>query len=189
MADLYRYVFPLMWLSWVGYWLAAARNVKPTARREPLVSRLLHVLPLTLAAALLLPSRAPVAPLGERFLSGTWPFWLGALLTLAGLLFAVWARIHLGTNWSASIQVKQDHQLITSGPYRFVRHPIYSGLLMAFVGSALARADWRAVVAVVIALSAIWRKLSIEEQRMREQFGRAYDEYATRVPALLPFVR
>ena len=188
MTEVSRYLFPVMWLGWVGYWLAAARNVKPMARREPFASRLLHVVPLTVAAALLLPSHFPIRPLGERFLSGTWPFWFGAMFTLAGLLFTVWARVHLGTNWSGTIQIKEDHELITSGPYRFVRHPIYTGLLMAFVGSALARADWRGVLAAIIVFAALWRKLRIEEQRMREQFGSAYDEYAARVPALVPFI-
>jgi hypothetical protein len=78
MSDVYRYLFPVMWLGWVGYWFAAARNVKPAARREPLVSRLLHVVSLTVAAAMLLPSNASIRPLGERFLSGTWPCWFGA---------------------------------------------------------------------------------------------------------------
>jgi len=78
--------------------------------------------------------------------------------------------------------------LITSGPYRFVRHPIYSGLLLAFVGTALARAEWRGVLAVVLVVWALWRKLRTEEQRMREHFGPAYDEYARRTPALIPFI-
>lgn len=189
MTDVYRYLFPVLWLGWVAYWLAAARNVKATARREPRMSRLLHIVPLALAAVLLFPSRSPIAVLGERFLPvGAWPFWTGALLTLAGLLLTVWARVHIGANWSGTVTVKQDHELITSGPYRFVRHPIYSGLLLAFVGSALARAEWRGVVAVALASWALWRKLRIEERWMREQFGSAYEEYAGRVAALVPFV-
>jgi protein-S-isoprenylcysteine O-methyltransferase Ste14 len=77
---------------------------------------------------------------------------------------------------------------VTSGPYRFVRHPIYTGLLLAFIGSALARGDWRGVLAVAIAFAALWRKLRIEERWMREEFGAAYEEYARRVAALVPFV-
>ena len=189
MADVYRYLFPAMWLTWLGYWLAAARNVKVTARSESHVSRLLHLVPLAIAAALLMPPRTAIPVLGERFLPlGRWPFWLGAALTLAGLLLAVWARAHLGANWSGTVTIKQNHELITSGPYRFVRHPIYSGLLLAFVGTALARAEWRGVLAVVLVVWALWRKLRTEEQRMREHFGPAYDEYARRTPALIPFI-
>ncbi len=189
MAVVYGYLFPAMWLTWLGYWMAAARNVKATARSESHVSRLLHLVPLAIAAALLAPPRMSIPVLGERFLPvGPWPFWLGAALTLAGLLFAVWARVHLGENWSGTVTIKQNHELITSGPYRFVRHPIYSGLLLAFMGSALARAEWRGALAVVLVFWALWRKLRIEEQRMREQFGPAYEQYAKRTPALIPFI-
>jgi protein-S-isoprenylcysteine O-methyltransferase Ste14 len=189
MAYAQRYLFHIMWLSWVAYWWAAAINVKTTARREASHSRLTHMVPLTLAVILLWPASSPIQALGERFLPlAVWPFWVGAALTLAGLLFSVWARVHLGRNWSATITVKQDHDLITSGPYRFVRHPIYTGLLLALAGFALARGEWRGVVAVALASWAFWRKLRIEEQWMRAQFGVAYDEYSRRVAALVPFV-
>ena len=189
MAHVYRYLFPVMWLSWVGYWLAASRNVKTTSRRESRYSRLSYVVPLMLAVALLWLPASPIPALGERFLSvGVWHFWPGAALTLGGLLVTVSARVHLGGNWSGTITLKQDHELITSGPYRFVRHPIYSGLLLAFIGSALARAEWRDALAIALAFWALWRKLRIEEQWMREQFGIAYEEYTRRVAALVPFV-
>ncbi|HXR55794.1 MAG TPA: isoprenylcysteine carboxylmethyltransferase family protein [Casimicrobiaceae bacterium] len=189
MADVYRYLFPAMWLTWAAYWFVAARNVKATAQSESFASRLVHLVPLMIAVALLVPSRGPVVILGERFLPiGPWPFWLGAVLTLTGLLFSVWARVHLGANWSGMVTIKKDHELVVSGPYRFVRHPIYSGLLLAFVGSALARAEWRGVLAAILAFWALWRKLRVEERRMRQQFGSVYDEYASHVPALVPFI-
>lgn len=189
MTYAYRHLFHIMWLSWAGYWWAASFNVKTTARHETLQSRLSHVLPLTLAVMLLWLPDSPIQILGGRFLpDAVWLFWVGAVLTLTGLLFTVWARVHLGRNWSATITVKQDHALITSGPYRFVRHPIYTGLLLALVGFALARGEWRGVVAVVIAFLAFWRKLRIEERWMREQFGAAYEEYSRRVAALIPLL-
>ena len=189
MTLAYRYLFPAMWLSWVGYWWAASFNVKTTARREPLHSRLSHIVPLTLAFVLLFPESSPIQVLGERFLPvAVWPFWVGAALTLAGLLFTVWARVHLGRNWSGTVTVKQGHDLVTSGPYRLVRHPIYTGLLLALVGFALARGEWRGVVAVALAGGSFWRKLRIEERWMPEQFGAVYEEYSRRVSALIPFV-
>lgn len=189
MTDAYRYLFHAMWLSWVGYWWAASFNVKTTARHETPQSRLAHILPLTLAFVLLFPENSPIQALGGRFLPvAVWPFWVGAVLTLAGLLFTVWARLHLGRNWSGTVTVKQDHDLITGGPYRFVRHPIYTGLLVALIGFALARGEWRGVVAVALAAGSFWRKLRIEERWMREQFGSAYEEYSRRVSALIPFV-
>ena len=190
MVHVYQYLFPAMWLGWLVYWWAAARNVKATARHESVRSRLLHIVPLGIAAALLFVPRSPIEFLGARFLPfSPWPFWAGAAITLAGLLFTVWARARLGGNWSATITVKENHELVTGGPYRIVRHPIYSGLLLAFVGSALARGEWRGALAVLLVAWTFWRKLGIEERWMRERFGAAYDEYARRVPALVPFIR
>jgi protein-S-isoprenylcysteine O-methyltransferase Ste14 len=189
MTYAYRYLFHAMWLGWVGYWWAASFNVKTAARRESLQSRLSHIVPLTLAFVLLFPESSPIQALGGRFLPvAVWPFWVGAALTLTGLLFTVWARVHLGRNWSGTVTVKQDHDLITGGPYKFVRHPIYTGLLLALIGFALARGEWRGVVAVALAAGSFWRKLRIEERWMREQFGDAYEDYRRRVAALIPFV-
>ena len=119
-----------------------------------------------------------------------WRVWgaIGAAVNLAGLLFTVWARIHLGRNWSGTVTLKQDHELITSGPYAWVRHPIYTGLLLGFVGLAIARGEWRSILAVVIIALAFWRKLRIEESWMLEQFGDAYRSYRRRVAALIPGV-
>jgi protein-S-isoprenylcysteine O-methyltransferase Ste14 len=187
MPSLYRYLFPTLWLAWVAYWWIAARSAKPTERREPLASRLLHIVPLTLAAWLLWAQRVPGQWLNQRLIPWSpWEFWVGALVTALGLLFTVWARIHLGRNWSGTVTIKQDHELIETGPYAFVRHPIYTGLLLAFIGSALPRADWRSALAVLIAWAALWRKLRIEERWMAERFGERYDAYRQRVPALIP---
>ena len=113
---------------------------------------------------------------------------LGAALTLAGIAFAIWARVWIAGNWSSDVTLKRDHELITTGPYRWVRHPIYTGVLLAILGTALAVGEWRGLLAVVLAGAAFWRKLGIEEAVMRRQFGAAYDRYAENVPALIPFV-
>jgi protein-S-isoprenylcysteine O-methyltransferase Ste14 len=86
------------------------------------------------------------------------------------------------------VTVKQDHELIVNGPYALVRHPIYTGLLLAFAGTGLARGEWRGVLAVVIVFLALWRKLRLEERWMQEQFGEQYRAYKHRVAALVPFV-
>ena len=188
MPLVYRFLFPSMWLLWVGYWLWASRHAKPSERREPIASRLLHVLPLLVAVFLLWDERVPVTFLNERFLSkATWVFWIAAVLTALGLLFTVWARIYLGRNWSGVVTIKQGHELIDTGPYALVRHPIYTGLLVAFIGSALARGEWRGVLAVVIAWVALWRKLRLEERWMTQRFGERYVAYCGRVPALIPW--
>jgi protein-S-isoprenylcysteine O-methyltransferase Ste14 len=187
MQLVYRFLFPGMWLSWVFYWLWASRNAKPIERRETIMSGLLHVLPLTLVVALLSSHRTPVPALNERlFPWAPWEFWIAALITAAGLLFAVWARVHLGRNWSISVTIKQSHELVSTGPYALVRHPIYTGLLIAIVGSAIGRGEWGGVLAVLIAWAALWRKLRLEERWMTEQFGEQYVAYCQRVPALVP---
>jgi len=140
-----------------------------------------------------LPEGAPIDTwlplLNERFLpDGAWRFWSGAAVTAGGLLFAVWARRHLGKNWSQAVMLKEGHELITSGPYALVRHPIYTGLLLAFVGCAVARGEWRGLLAVALVFVALWRKLRLEEKWMRAQFGESYEAYSRRVAALVPHV-
>lgn len=178
-----------MWLGWALYWWAASHNVKAVLRRESLPSRLSHIVPLMLALYLFWGPRPTHSFLAERFLPYTdWPFWLGVVLTLSGILFTVWARLQLGRNWSGTVTIKQGHELVTSGPYAIVRHPIYTGLLLAILGSAVALGEWRGVIALVLAAIAFWIKLRVEERWMREQFGEAYTAYARRVRALVPFV-
>ena len=190
MNFVYRYLFSSLWLGWGLYWWALSRNVKPVARTESMYSRLSHIVPLTIAAILIGSPRIPLPALGDRMLPlAAWPFWVGAALTAGGLLFTVWARVHIGTNWSGIVTVKENHELIQSGPYGIVRHPIYTGLLVAFVGSAIARGEWRGVIAVLIVLWAFSSKLQTEERYMREQFGDAYRTYSERVPALIPGLR
>lgn len=176
-----------LWLCWAAAWTAAAIAVKPSARREPMLSRLLHLGPL--AVAVLLLWGPPLAALRVRFVPSSRAIeWSGAALVAVGLLFTVWARVHLGTNWSGIVTVKRDHELVTSGPYALVRHPIYSGLVLAFAGSAIALGEARGVLAAAIVAASLWRKLRLEERWMSERFGGEYERYRDRVRALVPFV-
>lgn len=191
MVRFYNILFATMWLAWLVYWYVLSRRVKATVRREPFYSRLARLIPIFLAAALLFPPHLPIPVLNERFLPlASWRVWggIGATLVFIGLLFTVWARTHLGKNWSGFVTLKKDHELVTSGPYRLVRHPIYTGLLLALIGQAIACGEWRGVIAVVLMLGAFWQKLQIEERWMCEQFGDAYRVYSQRVAALIPFV-
>jgi protein-S-isoprenylcysteine O-methyltransferase Ste14 len=107
---------------------------------------------------------------------------------IAGLLFAVWAREHLGSNWSRSVTIKQGHELITTGPYVVVRHPIYTGVLTGFLGMAIAISQVRGFIVFVLIFLAFWIKLRMEEQWMRSQFGETYATYARQTAALVPYL-
>jgi protein-S-isoprenylcysteine O-methyltransferase Ste14 len=184
--------FAVLWLAWLVYWLVAARNVKATRRREPYASRIGHVVLTVLAAALLaFRHQQPVwlSWLDVRFLPQTTVvYWLGLMTVLVGLSFAVWARVHLGRNWSGRVTVKEDHELIRTGPYAIVRHPIYTGMLCAILGTAIAFGEWRGLIAFGILAASLMLKLRMEERFMSETFGEQYARYRTEVPALIPFI-
>ncbi len=189
MPFFHDYLFPAMWLGYSAYWWAMSRDVKATERSESAASRLARLVAIVCAAVLLSVRSVPLPLLNKRFLPiGAWCFWSGAAITATGLLFSVWARRHLGKNWSQAVTVKEGHELITSGPYAVVRHPIYSGLLLGFIGSAVARGEWRGIVAVALVLAALWFKLRLEEKWMRAQFGEAYGDYSRKVAALVPYI-
>lgn len=184
-----RWTIPLLWLLWALYWFVAARDVKTTRRSESAASRWAHMGPLLLAAVLFALPPRPWPWLFARFVPATAAgFWSGVALVVAGLGFAVWARVVLGRNWSGIVTLKQDHELIRSGPYAIVRHPIYTGLLAAFAGSALALGEWRGLLALVIVCVALWRKLRLEERWLAEIFGDSYTRYRREVAALVPFL-
>ncbi len=172
------------------YWLLSASTVKTTAREEAIASRAAHLVPMTVAILLLFAPRSlPWGVLGERmFAGGQATHWIGTAVVAAGLAFAAWARARLGKNWSGTVTLKSGHELIRSGPYRFVRHPIYSGGLLAMAGTVVARGEWRGLLAVLIMFAALWWKLQREERWMAEAFGENYAKYQSEVSALIPFV-
>jgi protein-S-isoprenylcysteine O-methyltransferase Ste14 len=176
------------WAAWALIWLLASRRVKKTSRREDPASRFWNTAPLWLAALLLSAQRIWPDVLIRRLVPWALPLTLiGIALLLAGLGFAIWARYHIGSNWSGVVTVKQDHALVRSGPYGLVRHPIYTGLLLAIGGTAMTRANAAAIVAVLLVLFAVLRRVAVEEKWMTETFGAAYDDYRASTPALVPF--
>lgn len=189
MLWFYYSFFPALWILFLLYWQIRAADTKTTQRLEPAGSRILRVFVFLIAIILLSTTRIPLRWLyAQLWPGGLWTFWLGAALTLAGLLFAVWAREHLGRNWSRSVTIKEDHELITSGPYAVVRHPIYTGILTGFLGTAIAISQVRGPIVLVLIFLVFWMKLRMEEQWMRSQFGETYAMYADRTFALVPYV-
>jgi protein-S-isoprenylcysteine O-methyltransferase Ste14 len=190
MAMSIESLFTGVWLLWLLYWGVSAVGVKSAIRVESSSSRFFkYWLPIIVAVLLLWDSHGWFRRglLGGRFVPAElWIVWFGFALTVAGLAFTCWARVILGRNWSGVVQLKQDHELIVRGPYSIVRHPIYTGLLVAFLGSALAVGEWRALLAVLLVGASFWRKLRLEEHWLCELFGDQYRDYMQRVKALVP---
>ena len=189
MKSLAHIVIPAMWLAWIAYWAVAARAVKQTQRSEDARSRLSYYGPL-IAGAVIMAIPNILGSLLESPLVASTPVWQGLEIALValGLGFAVWARVWLGRNWSSMVTVKQGHELIRNGPYALVRHPIYTGLSLALIGSALMLGNWRALIGLVLIVGSFLRKLRIEERFMAAEFGEAYARYRAQVPALIPFI-
>mgnify|MGYP004707330015 CR=1 FL=1 len=182
-------VIAAAWIVFGLYWWWGWLRVKRAARSEPLLPRLLkYWLPLAIAVAFIGPERwFHGGWLGERmYPASTIIAVVGVLLTVSGVAFACWARYVLGRNWSSVVQVKQDHELIQSGPYRWVRHPIYTGRLLALLGTAVAIGEGRGPLCVVIVAVSFWFKLRLEERWMRDNVGATYEQYMRRTKALIP---
>lgn len=181
----------LAWLAVLLYWVWSARRVKAPERMElPLKRFIAYWLPLLIAILLI----GPGDWFGHSFLHEnfvrhtTLVYSIGLALCVSGAVLAIWSRHLLGKNWSLSVQLKQDHELIRSGPYRFVRHPIYSGLLLLFIGNVLMVGDWRGILALAIVLVSLWFKLKQEERWLAQHFGAAYLVYKKHTKALVPAV-
>ena len=193
------WVIALCWAAWFIIWLIAGVRTKPTVRRESITSRLGYLSAIAASALLLLLGRRtplgtaidasgpPAAWLYVRFVRlYVGAVWIGAPLVLAGLLLALWARLHLADNWSGTVTLKQDHVLIRTGPYRYVRHPIYTGMLLAVAGTACALGQLRGLIALLLTFGAFWFKSRLEERYMIERFADAYRRYQREVKALIP---
>jgi protein-S-isoprenylcysteine O-methyltransferase Ste14 len=188
MIWFYRLLLPAIWLNYLVYWGLRSRGVKRALRTEPTMTGRLRALMLWMAILLISFPIPPSLLEWKLCTQNEFTFWSGTLVTVAGLLFSVWARQHLAGNWSQSVTIKENHELITSGPYRLARHPIYTGLLTGFLGTAIVVAELRAMLALALVTLALCMKLRLEEKWMRDEFGEKYVEYARRVAALIPGV-
>ncbi len=171
------------WLLFSVYWEYAAKNASQAKSSESGGSRGFHVFLVNMAALLVV---LPIRGMG-RYVPALWPLMAAGLaLEAAGLFLAVWARRHLGRNWSGAISIKVEHELIRTGPYRRLRHPIYTGLLAMYAGMALVTGEWLAAAGVLLAALAYWRKIRLEESVLDTAFGPAYHTYRGETWALVP---
>lgn len=178
------------WAALALVWLVGLAFTKQTVRNQPVGTRLFQVAVATLGFVLLSQHCRQWFPyewLFVRFAPRSTGFAITALLlTVAGCGFAIWARLTLGRNWSGRVTVKADHELVTHGPYAIARHPIYTGLLVAVAGTALAVGQWRGVVGLCVILMAFVLKIAQEEKMMMQTFPTAYPAYRQRVKGLIP---
>ena len=176
------------WLLWTAWWGWTGGKTKSNARAETyLESALKYILPLLIALLLLFVPFG--APLDLHWLpASAWLPWAGLVVEWCGLLLACWARLRLGRNWSGLVDLKHDHELIRSGPYAYVRHPIYSGLLLAVVGMVLIIGELRTLLALCIVFATFLYKVRLEERWLGELFGASYANYRRHTRALIPGV-
>jgi len=175
------------WYVFAGFWLVSAFRVKRTKAREKSADRLI-TLAVVITAYLLLFSRwLRIGWLGVRFLpQEDWIAYAGIVLSCLGTAIAIWARYSLGQYWSARVTLKEGHQLIRNGPYAWVRHPIYTGMLVAGVGTALVVGEWRGVLAIALLVAAHSRKARREERMLTLEFGDQYTAYRQSTGFLFP---
>lgn len=181
--------FQVIWIGWVVSWVAASlwsgRTEKRAATREMWIYRII----IFAGAILIAPWTAQV--LGER---PTWQVgYYGAYgfvgVMLMGIALTWWARIYLGNLWSSAITRKEKHLLIETGPYAFVRHPIYTGLIIALLATAAIEATEVAVLGALLIVFGLWVKARTEERFLSTELApETYESYRRRVPMLVPFL-
>jgi protein-S-isoprenylcysteine O-methyltransferase Ste14 len=183
-------VFAVIWIGWIVSWMAAAFWSNRTERIALTGETLLYRVAIVSGALLMTPwaaRRLAATPLWHVGYPGAYAL---AAVTLTGILFTWWARIHIGRLWSGSITRKEDHHVVDTGPYALVRHPIYTGLILALLATAAAQATTNAVTGAVLISVGFWLKARAEERFLTAELGaNAYSDYRRRVPMLLPSFR
>ena len=182
-TTIFTWIIYVIWFIIVVYLTVSAIGVKQETQGHLLQS---VGIMLAIIAAFLLPrlpmfsflNVASINPLIDS---------LGVILCAAGMAFLVWARQHLGRNWSQTVSIKKGHELVTSGPYRYVRHPMYTGGIIACIGSAIVVGGAWILLLVILCLIFLWR-VGAEDRLMARQFPNEYPLYKKRTKALIPFV-
>jgi len=177
-----------LWLIWAAYWLVSALGQKPVRRHESPLARLSQIAFIGAAFYLLVSLGHRSSSLWRaRFVPATAVVSIAAIaLTFAGVAFSIWARYCLGRNWSAAVTIREGHELIRRGPYARIRHPIYTGMLIALIGTALGIGELRALVAFALVLFGFVLKARREERLLASEFGAAFEEHRRHTGFFLP---
>lgn len=191
MSDYIKVGLHITWFIVMTYWVISGIRVKKIKSQESLFKRFIQYwFPLIVASLLLGPGEwFGNSLIRENFVSHSdLVGFMGLIICIVGAFVACWSRYLLGKNWSLSIQEKENHELIQKGMYKILRHPIYTGLLMLFIGNAIIVGDYRGIIAVVIVFISFWFKLIKEEKLLTKTFGNQYIEYKNGTKAIIPFV-
>jgi protein-S-isoprenylcysteine O-methyltransferase Ste14 len=176
-----------LWYAFILYWLVSALKRKKTKQRESILQRLVYIAPLLIAFSLLYNPRTDFGLLATYFVPHTVEVqWAGVAIMAFGVAIAIWARVHLGTNWSGVVTLKEGHELIRTGPYRNIRHPIYTGILVAFLGNAIVNGQVRGLIALAVMWASFYIKARREEQFLAQEFGPKFDEHTRLTGMFLP---
>ncbi len=182
-------VIRVCWIIFIIVWSLGMARTKRTIYRESSAERARYWLVLVIGYLLVIKSSALPPPFNWLVVSHrTSSSWGGVFLCVCGLVFAIWARLILGRNWSGVITLKEDHELIERGPYRVVRHPIYTGILAMFAGTAIALGYFGGFLGFLLVFVSFWVKLNREEDLMLEHFPAKYAAYQRRVKRIIPFL-
>jgi len=182
-------LFALVWIIFYAYWLISAWQTRsPVKRTQSRLSFLMFGVLWVVLALLFFSWVSPGLAVSRLVPEGPAFALAGLIVTIAGLAFAVWARVHLGKNWSARPTIRSEHTLTRTGPYRYVRHPIYSGILLGLLGTAVGIGYFIIFVCVLILLAGFTVKFRMEEKFLEEEFGEEYARYRREVKALIPYV-
>jgi protein-S-isoprenylcysteine O-methyltransferase Ste14 len=175
------------WGIWALWWLAMAFMSKSTKRRESLMQRMEHLVPAFLGFMMIFREGFAGAWLAKPILGlGAWGDLVCVVATVLGLLFSVWARLALGSNWSGTVTIKTNHQLIRRGPYRWIRHPIYTGMLAALLATAVTQGLLSGAIGFALVFLALYRKARREELFLSQEFGPGFVEHRAQTGMFLP---
>jgi protein-S-isoprenylcysteine O-methyltransferase Ste14 len=173
---------------WFAFWRLASPDSTASDERESAWSRASYLVPMLLVVVLMIGPGWPPW-LERRLIPGGWVrYWIGVVLLTSALGFTVWARRELGGNWSGRIAIKDGQRLVRTGPYRWIRHPIYTGGLIAILASAVASGTVSGFLALALACAALGHKIRIEERWLMRTFGESYAEYRRSSWLLVPYV-
>jgi len=177
----------VLWVSWWVSWLAAAVWRDRAAAQAPVREQFVYRLCAAAGIALLFGAYPHDLRLWHTAVPLAWTL---VVVACVGFAFTWWARLHLGRLWSATVGRKADHRVVETGPYGIVRHPIYTGITLASMATAVLRGTAVGWLGVAVMTFGWYIKARLEERFLREQLGaEAYGAYARRVPMLVPFLR